>query len=180
MNSRCSSVGQIGNLRGDCQPPRGPIDNRPAGSQPAPQRTARWLLCFFALLTAARAQAPAADSGQEILAGSGTLTSGIAVQYKTLAVGPGSLADSIGGGFRIDGDILLRLLIDKTGRVYLGYQLGIAVGASTGAYLVSIKPLTGIEDLLRSFAPDAVLRPAPGPNVPSRNRFTKATPSPWT
>ncbi len=30
-------VGQIGNPRGGCQPPRGPIDNRPAGSQPAPQ-----------------------------------------------------------------------------------------------------------------------------------------------
>ncbi len=123
----------------------------------------RGVLCLVAMLAVARAQAPA---GLEILAGSGTLSSGVAIQYKTLAVGPGGLSDSIGGGFRIDGDRLYRLLVDKVGRQYLGYQLAVAAGPSTGDYLVSIEPVTGIEDLLRRFAPDAVLRPAPPPRCP--------------
>jgi hypothetical protein len=34
-NPRRFRVGQDGILRGDCQSPRGPIDNRPAGCLPA-------------------------------------------------------------------------------------------------------------------------------------------------
>src|ERR1019366_7684511 len=125
------------------------------------------LFCLVVLPTAAQAQAPgAAISGREILAGSGTLSSGVAIQYKTLAVGPGGLSDSIGGGFRIDQDTLYRILVDRAGRLYLGYQLAVATGPSTGAYSVSIEPVTGIEDLLRRFAPDVVLKPAPPPKCP--------------
>ena len=120
-------------------------------------------LLGLAMFTAAQAQAP----GREILAGGGTLGSGIAIQYKTLAVGPG-LSDSIGGGFRIDGDKLYRILVDNASRQYLGYQLAIAAGPSAGAYSASIEPVTGIEDLLRRFAPGAVLRPAPSPKCPDR------------
>jgi VWFA-related protein len=119
------------------------------------------------LLAAAQAQSPAAGPGEEILAGSGTLGSGIAIQYNSLAVGPVGLADSIGGGFRIDGDKLYRILIDKATRQYLGYQLGVAAGPSAGAYLVSIDPVTGVEDLLRRFSSDAVLKPAPAPKCPA-------------
>src|ERR1039458_6218969 len=129
------------------------------GSVPSRERqravACKIMLCLFAMLTAAQAQAPlapapgAAISGREILAGSGTLSSGVAIQYKTLAVGPGGLSDSIGGGFRIDQDTLYRILVDRAGRLYLGYQLAVATGPSTGAYSVSIEPVTGIEDLLR-------------------------------
>ena len=146
------------------------------GSVPSRERqravACKIMLCLFAMLTAAQAQAPlapapgAAISGREILAGSGTLSSGVAIQYKTLAVGPGGLSDSIGGGFRIDQDTLYRILVDRAGRLYLGYQLAVATGPSTGAYSVSIEPVTGIEDLLRRFAPDVVLKPAPPPKCP--------------
>ncbi|HUP02697.1 MAG TPA: VWA domain-containing protein [Bryobacteraceae bacterium] len=127
----------------------------------SPRRLPPWCALLFAL-HAAQAQ-PAAS--KEILAGSGTLESGLSIQYNTTVTGPGVLADSIGGGFRIDGDRVLRLLVDKAGRQYLGYQLGIAPAA--GAYRVSVEPLAGIEDLLRRFAPDAVLRPAPEPKCPA-------------
>lgn len=121
------------------------------------------LFCALAALCAAYAQNLPA---QEILAGSGTLSSGIAIGYNTVVTGPGALADSIGGGFRIDGDRLLRLLVDKNGRQYLGYRLSVAAVPNLGAYRVSIEPLAGIEDLLRRFAPEAVLRAAPAPKCP--------------
>ena len=77
-------------------------------------------LCLAAL---APAQTP---PSHEILSGGGTLGSGIAVRYKTEALGPGDLAAAIGGGFRIEGDRLLRLLVDRNGRQYFGYQLAAA------------------------------------------------------
>jgi VWFA-related protein len=120
-----------------------------------------------ALLAALSCAASAQTPSREILAGSGTLGSGIAIQYKTEAVGSGVLADSVGGGFRIEGDRLLRLLVDRAGRQYFGYQLAAIAAPNPGDYRVSIEPLDGFEDLLRRFAPDAVLRPAPAPKCPA-------------
>jgi hypothetical protein len=118
------------------------------------------LLCLFSV--AALAQPPA---GRQIMSGSGTVSSGVTIRYKTMAVPAGIDWSGLGeGGISIDANSIHRDMIDKRSGTYFGYDLVIGSGDAVNGYVATFQPLSSSAGMVSRGG--AILTRAPEPKFP--------------
>jgi hypothetical protein len=118
------------------------------------------LFCLFSV--AALAQPPA---GRQIMSGSGTVSSGVTIRYKTMAV-PADIDWSGlgGGGISIEANSIHRDMTDKRSGTYFGYDLVIASGDAVNGYVATFQPLSSTAGVMSRGG--AILTRAPDPRFP--------------
>jgi hypothetical protein len=100
----------------------------------------------FAFVAVAIAQTPASD--REIMAGSGQLKSGPVLAFRSMLTPAGTPTKGLGGGgIWTDANTMHRYMIDRSNRLYFGYDLVLGTRDATGGYVATFRLLSQTEHL---------------------------------
>jgi hypothetical protein len=133
------------------------------------------LLCMFAAVAVGQTNSPASfgsglsGAGRQIMSGSTTLKSGVAVRYRTVLAPDGDLLGSFrGSGIAVSADVVHRFVIDGARQSYFGYDLAITPSGAPNSYKASFQPLSNMDETLKRFSAAGMsLRPMPLPKYPA-------------
>lgn len=116
---------------------------------------------LFLIASAAMAQT-AKPTGGALMSGTGTLRSGIVVQFKTVVEPPMSRSEmsSFSGGISAKGDVVHRVMWDDSN--YFGYDLAVTRDVAGGTFRVAFQPLS-----VNELSGKENLVPAPQPAFPA-------------
>jgi hypothetical protein len=100
----------------------------------------------FAFVAVAMAQNPASE--RQIMAGSGHLKSGPVLAFRSMLTPAGTPPKGLGGGgIWTDANTMHRYMIDRSNRLYFGYDLVLGTRDATGGYMATFQPLSQTDHL---------------------------------
>jgi uncharacterized protein (TIGR03435 family) len=101
-----------------------------------------------------------------LMTGSVTLSDDVAVVVKMVAEPPLKKPGSFDGGVKSEGKIVHRLVVDREGESYFGYDMVVESGNWVSGYRVSFRALSNTEQMVREFARGTHLKLMPPAQYP--------------
>jgi hypothetical protein len=104
--------------------------------------------------------------GGVVMTATAASTKWITVQFRTVAEPPLPAPGAFTGKVTRVGNTLHRLLVDRNGQSYIGYDLVVSGDAANG-FQAAFEPLSNAPEMLRTFFAALDLKPVPQPKYPA-------------